>query len=83
MACARLLVPRSFVLTRDHNAGRQVRDANRRIGDVDVLAAGTARAIRVDAKVLFVDVHIHVLGQLGPDEDRRERGVPALVLIEG
>jgi hypothetical protein len=77
-----ILVLRSLVLTRHHNARRQVRDANRRIGDVDVLAASAARSIGIDAQVFLVDVHVHILRQFGPDEDRGERGVSPLVLVE-
>jgi hypothetical protein len=33
--------------------------------------------------ILLVDLDVHVLRQLRPDEDRRERGVPPGRLIEG
>ena len=73
---------RPLVLARHDDAGRQVRDADRRIGDVDVLTAGAARPVGVDAQVLVVDLDVDVLGQLRPDEDRRERRVPPRRLIE-
>ena len=75
-------VLRALVLARDDDAGRQVRDADRRIGDVDVLAAGAARAEGVDAEVLVGDLHLDVLGHLRVDEDRGERGVAPRRLIE-
>ena len=75
-------VLRSLVLARHDDARRQVREADGRVRDVDVLAAGAARAIRVDAKVLLRDVDVDVVRQLRPDEHRRERRVPALRLIE-
>ena len=75
-------VLRPLVLARDDDAGRQVRDADGRVGDVDVLAAGAARPERVDADVLLVDDDVLVLRQLRPDVDRRERRVAARSLIE-
>ena len=62
--------------------GWQVRDADRRVGHVDVLSAGAARTIGVDPKVFLVDLEVDVLGKLGPHEDRCERRVAPLVLIE-
>jgi hypothetical protein len=44
-----VLVLAALVLAFDHDAGRQMRDAHRRLGGVDVLAAGAARPHRVDA----------------------------------
>ena len=57
-------------------------DADGRIGDVDVLTAGTARPVRVDAQILLVDADVDVVGQLRPDVERGERRVPARRLIE-
>ena len=74
---------RSLVLTRYDDARGQVRDANRGIGDVDVLAAGAARAVRVDADVFVFDLDVDVFGQLGPHEQRCERSVTPCRLIEG
>ena len=48
-------VLRAVVLAFDDDAGRQVRDAHRRVGLVDVLAAGARRAERVDAQVGGID----------------------------
>src|SRR5436190_1769683 len=75
-------VLRPLVLAGDDDAGRHVRDADRGVGDVDVLAAGAARSIRVDADVLVVDLDVDVLGQFRPRIDRRERRVAARCLIE-
>jgi hypothetical protein len=52
-------------------------DADRRIGDVHVLAAGAARSVGIDAEILLVDFDVDVLGQLGPHIERRERRVAA------
>src|SRR4029079_15567174 len=53
------------------------------VGDVDVLAAGAAGAIGVDAEVLLLDLDLDVLVELRPHEDRRERRVPARRGVEG
>src|SRR6185312_2468827 len=44
-------VLRALVLAFDDDAGRKVRDADRRIGLVDVLAAGAGRAVGVDLEI--------------------------------
>ena len=56
--------------------GRDVRDADRRVGRVDALAAGSARAERVDAQVFRVDLDVDLFG-LRQHGDRRRRGVDA------
>src|SRR5690606_9527649 len=57
------LVLAAVVLAFDHDAARNVRDAYRRIGLVDVLAASARGAEGVDAQVGRVDVHIlHLVG---------------------
>ena len=53
---------RLLVLLRHDDAGRNVREPHRRVGGVHALAAGAARAERVDAQVLLVDLDVHVLG---------------------
>ena len=65
-----------------HDAGRQVRDAHRGLGLVDVLAAGAGGAVDVDAQVGRVDLHLDRLVHLGVDEDAGERGVAARVGVE-
>ena len=61
---------------------RQVRDADGRVGHVDVLAAGAARAVGVDAEVLVGDLDLDVVVDLGRDVDRGKRRVPALRRVE-
>ena len=59
-------------------------DADRRLRFVDVLAARPGRAVGVDPQVLRVDLDLGVrLLQLGHDLNQRERGVPAVILVEG
>ena len=53
---------RLLVLLRDDDAGRDVRDADGGVGRVDALAARAARAERVDAQVLVVDLDVDFLG---------------------
>ena len=53
-----------------------MRDADRRFGLVDVLAAGAARAQRVDPEIDVVDGSVDIL-RLGQHGDRRGRGVDA------
>src|ERR1700722_7074505 len=48
-----------LILAGDHDPGRQVRDAHRRVGRVDGLAAGTAGTVDVDAQFVLVDLHVH------------------------
>ena len=53
---------RLLVLLRHDDVGREVGDAHGRIGRVDALAAGAARAEGVDAEVLGVDLDVDFLG---------------------
>ena len=53
---------RFFVLAGDDQAGRQVRDAHRRIGRVHRLSAGARGAERIDAHVLRLDLDLDVVG---------------------
>src|SRR4051794_26586903 len=62
-----IAVLRSLVLARDDEAGRQVREADCRVGGVDGLPAGAARSEGVDAELLVVDDELGALRQLGPD----------------
>src|SRR2546421_11080780 len=70
-----VLVLRALVLARDDYSGRQMRDANSRVGRVDVLPARARRAIRVHAQVLLVDLDLYLLVNLRRDEERRERSL--------
>src|SRR5262245_61233266 len=60
-----VLVLRPLVLALHDDAGGQVREADRRVGLVDVLAARSARAIGVDAQVVLVDVDLDRIVDLG------------------
>src|ERR1043165_3053548 len=73
-----VLVLAALVLAGHDDAGRQVRDAHRGVGDVDVLPARAAGAVRVDAEVLVVDLDVDLLVDVGIDVHRRERGVAPL-----
>src|SRR5205814_3486586 len=53
---------RLLVLLRDGAAGGDVRDADGGIRRVHALAAGPARAERVDAEIFLVDLDVDVLG---------------------
>src|SRR5580704_2813616 len=55
-----VLVLALFILALNDNAGRQVRDANRAFGLVDLLAARAAGAHRVDLQILIADVDLHL-----------------------
>src|ERR1700722_3501387 len=57
-------------------------DADGAVGLVDVLAAGTLRAIGVDFQVVLVDLDVGVFGEQRRDDDGRERGVAAMCLVE-
>ena len=70
-----VLVLRTFVLAFDHSAGRDVRQANRRIGLVDVLSASPGCAKRVDAQVRRIDFnHLHFFA-FGNDCNGCRRGM--------
>ena len=60
-----------------------VGDAHGAVGLVDVLAAGTRRAVGVDAQILVVDLDLDLVVDHRIDPDRGEAGVAAVVRIEG
>ena len=75
---------RSFVLAGSGDAGGEVGDPDRRVGHVDVLAPRAGGAVRVDPKVLGVDVHVGVF--LVQERDHVQAGegrVAAVRLIVG
>ena len=72
-----VLVLRALVLALDDDARRHVRDADRRIGLVDVLAARARGAVRVDAQVRGIDVDLVDFVELRQDRDGARRGVDA------
>jgi hypothetical protein len=49
-----------------------VRDPHRRVGLVDVLAAGTRRAKRIDAQVRGIDIDLDRIVYFGIDENARK-----------
>ena len=73
---------RALILTLDHNAGRDVRDADGGFHLIHVLAAGAAGPEGVDLEVVVIDHDVHVLLDLGVHEDRCERSVPAFVRVK-
>ena len=76
-----VLVLRALVLALDDDARRQVRDADRRVGLVDVLAAGARRAIGVDLEVGLVDLDLADVLGLGKHGDGARRGVDAALRL--
>ena len=62
MACSRFCSWRLLVLAAGHDAGRDVGDADRRVGGVHRLAAGPGGAVDVDAQVLLLDRDVDLLG---------------------
>ncbi len=72
-----VLVLRARVLAFDHDAGGQVRDADRGVGLVDVLAAGARGAEGVDAHLRRVEHHVVDRVRLGQHGNGAGRGVDA------
>src|SRR5262249_13990073 len=72
-----VLVLAALVLALDDDAGRQVRDADRRVGLVDVLAASAGGAERVDLEVGIAQLDVLDLVHFRQDRDGRRRGVDA------
>ncbi len=60
-----------------------VGDTHRRFGAVDVLAAGPAGAVDVDAQVRRIDFHPHVVIHFRGDEYGGEGGMAPVARIEG
>jgi hypothetical protein len=71
-----------LVLAGDDDPGRQVGDPNRRVGDVDVLAAGALGAIGVDPQVLGVDLRLLGLVEHRHGVEGGEGGVAAGLGVE-
>ena len=68
--CLLLVLELAFlVLAGHHEAGRQMGEANGRVGGVDRLATRPGRAVDVHLDVVGVDVHLDLL-DLGQDGDR-------------
>src|SRR5512145_3370068 len=75
-------VLRAVVLALHHDVRRQVGDAHRAVGAVDVLAAGARGAVGVDAQVGGVHLDLDRLVDLGVDEHAGEGGMPAGIGVE-
>jgi len=58
----------TFALTADHDTGREMGDADCRVGLVDVLTTGTAGTVGVDPQILLVDVDLDIIGNLRENE---------------
>src|SRR5690606_23162135 len=70
-----VLVLAAVVLARDHDPGRNVGDAHRGIGRVDVLAAGARGAVGVDPQIAVVDLDVDAVVDHRIDPHRAEAGV--------
>ena len=79
-ALVAILDLRFLVLATDHGIGGKVRNAHRGIGRVHRLPAGPRRAERIDADILGLDLHVHVLG-LRQHGNRHRRGVHAALRL--
>ena len=58
---------RSFVLTLDDDPGREMGNADRRIGRIHVLPAFASRSIGIDSQVFFVDYDFNLVVDLRID----------------
>jgi hypothetical protein len=76
-------VLRAVVLALGDEPGGQVRDADRAVGLVDVLAAGAAGAEGVDAQLGRVELHLLGLVGLGHHGHRAGAGVDASLALGG
>jgi hypothetical protein len=78
-----VLVLRALLLARHHDPRGVVGDAHRRVGGVDVLAAGAGRAVGIDPAVRFLDLDLDPVVDHRIDPDAGEAGVPPRVGIVG
>src|ERR1019366_10677461 len=79
-----VLVLTSFVLTTHDDARGQVRDADRRVGLVDVLTTGTRGPVGVHAQILLVDLHLGgVVGEQRGHVKTRETRLATRLRVEG
>ena len=72
----------ALVLTRHDDTARQVRDAHRGLGLVDVLAAGARGTVDIHLEVRGIDLDLDVVVDLRRDEHRGEGGMAAVARIE-
>src|SRR2546428_1116932 len=73
---------RALVLARDHDAARQVRDADGRLGLVHVLPACASRAVGVDPQVLGAYLYFRLALDFGGRIDQRERRLTPPLEVE-
>src|SRR5215207_5604753 len=77
-----VLVLAPLVLALHHEAGREVRDPDRRVGLVYVLPASPRGPVRIDLQVLLVNLDLHLVVYDGGDGDRGEARVPPATGVE-
>ena len=70
-------VLRPVALTGDDDAGRNMRDSDRAVGGIDVLAARPLRPVGIDPQVARVDIDFDLVVDLGIDPDGGKTGMPA------
>src|SRR5712664_360040 len=78
-----VLVLRARVLALHHDSGGKMRDSHRRVGLVDVLAAGARGAVGIDAKIRGIQHDVADCARLGQDGHRAGRGVDAALGLGG
>ena len=69
-----ILVLAALILTLDDGSGGNVGNADRALGLVDVLTAGTGGTVGIDLEVVGVELKVDLL-DFGQDGNRRGRGV--------
>ena len=74
---------RTLFLTLDNDAGRQVRNADRRVGLVDVLSTGAGGAERVDVQFRRIDLNRFDLLGFRQHRDRARRGMDTALGLGG
>src|SRR5690606_10766489 len=72
----------AFGLARDHDPGRHMGDAHRRLGLVDVLAAGAGGAVDVGLQVGRIDLDVDPVVDFRRHEHRGEAGMATVVGVE-
>src|SRR5215471_1808035 len=80
---AAVLDLRAFLLARHHDARGNVGDPHGRIGGVDVLTAGTGRAISIDPAIAFFDFDLDVFVDDRVDPYAGKGGVPTRIRVIG
>ena len=78
-----ILVLRTLLLAGNDDAGRHVRDADGRVGRVDVLAASARRTIGVNLEVALADLDVDRVIDHWIDPAGREAGMPPRRRIVG